>query len=115
MRWTQEQYEAYEIRRKNRAGCAVPDPKPQCIVRHEPLATEEGPRPNTGRFIVRITSYRVRLLDPDDLCPKYLIDGCRYAGLIPGDSETEVDYERPRQVKVGHKRDERTEITIEKL
>ena len=114
-RMTQAEYLAYELRRKNRATSELPDTKPQCIVRNEPLAAKENQGPNAGRTIVRFVSYRLRLCDPDDLCPKYLLDGLRYAGLIPGDSEAEVDYERPRQVKVYHKKDERTEITIEAL
>lgn len=38
------------------------------------------------RFLVRVTSYRHRLLDIDNLCEKYLVDLCRYAGVIPDDA-----------------------------
>ena|SRR5881394_4502384 len=40
----------------------------------------------TGRFLVRVTSIRKRLLDQDNLCEKYHVDCCRYAGLLPKDS-----------------------------
>ena len=39
----------------------------------------------SGRFLVRITAVRHRLLDEDNACEKYHVDCCRYAGLIPGD------------------------------
>lgn len=46
------------------------------------LAEEE----DTGRFLVRVTSVRTILVDEDNLCEKYVVDCCRYAGLIPEDS-----------------------------
>ena len=39
-----------------------------------------------GQFFIRATSIRKRLLDEDNLCEKYLIDLCRYSGIVPGDS-----------------------------
>ncbi len=41
---------------------------------------------NRGRFLVRVTAYRTRLLDDDNVCEKFHVDLCRYAGIIPGDS-----------------------------
>lgn len=38
------------------------------------------------RILVRVTSVRVRLLDEDNLAEKYVVDCCRYAGLIPSDA-----------------------------
>lgn len=40
---------------------------------------------DSGRILVRVVSVRKRLIDEDNLCEKYVIDCCRYAGLIPGD------------------------------
>lgn len=37
------------------------------------------------QFFVRITAVRKRLLDEDNLCEKYHVDLCRYAGIISGD------------------------------
>lgn len=53
---------------------------------------------NSGKVLVRLTSYRARLLDEDNLCEKYHIDCCRYAGLIrqdsPGAAKIEVRQEK---------------------
>ncbi len=38
------------------------------------------------RFLVRVTAFRARLLDEDNLCEKYHVDLLRYSGAIPGDS-----------------------------
>jgi hypothetical protein len=56
-----------------------------------PLATEEVQRPTRQRFLVRVTSVRKRLLDADNLCEKYHVDLCRYAGVIPDDSPDKVE------------------------
>jgi len=65
---------------------------------------ERNPQPRTlgegkaqegshGRFRVRITSVRNRLLDEDNLCEKYVVDCCRYAGLLPGDAPGQTKIE----------------------
>ena len=41
---------------------------------------------DSGRFHVRITATRKRLLDEDNLCGKYHCDLLRYAGVIPDDA-----------------------------
>lgn len=41
---------------------------------------------NSGRFLVRLVSVRKRLLDEDNLCEKFHVDCCRYAGVLPKDS-----------------------------
>ena len=53
--------------------------------RDEPLAKEEVQRRAGERVLVRVTSIRKRLLDEDNLCEKYHVDLCRYAGVISGD------------------------------
>ena len=64
-----------------------------------------------GKLLVRLTSYRTRLLDEDNLCEKYLVDCCRYSGLIrqdsPGAAKIEV-----RQEKVGKGEPEFVKIEI---
>lgn len=64
------------------------------------------------RVRVRVTSFRVRLLDPDNLCPKYFIDCLRYANCIRDDRQQDITLE-VRQEKVESKLLERTEIVIE--
>ena len=56
-----------------------PTPRPPSLV---PRQTQGSDR---QRFLVRTTSVRNRLLDEDNLCEKYHVDLCRYAGIIPGD------------------------------
>lgn len=90
----------------------TPASKPKCAIQYAALAKEEGKGKDARRIIVRITDYRCRLLDPDDICPKYHIDACRYAQLLYGDSEKEINYERPRQIQVETKEEEKTEITL---
>lgn len=51
-----------------------------------PLEAKEVQGRTDGRFLVRVTSVRKRLADEDGLCEKYVLDCCRYAGLIPDDS-----------------------------
>lgn len=88
-----------------------PCPKPQQAVRHEPLGPEARKESHPGRVSVRVTSYRRRLLDPDNLCPKYFVDACRYAGFIRDDTAAEIEF-TVGQVKVKAKGDEKTTIEI---
>ena len=66
---------------------------------------------HSGRFLVRVTSIRSRLLDEDNLCEKYVVDCCRYAGLLPGDGPGQTKIEA-RQRKAGKDEDEGTLIEI---
>ena len=69
---------------------------------------------HSARFLVRVTSFRVRLLDEDNLCEKYHVDCCRYAGLIPGDAPGQAKIETGQQ-KVQSKKDECVLIEISPL
>lgn len=89
-------------------------PEPQPVICHDAVAAPPRKESNPGRVIVRIKSYRQRLLDPDNLIggTKYFTDGLRYAGLISGDAEEEIRLE-VSQEKVKSKADECTTIEIE--
>lgn len=50
-----------------------------------PLGAKKVQGRNCPEFFVRITSVRKRLIDEDNLCEKYHVDLCRYAGVISGD------------------------------
>jgi len=106
MRWSQQDYDAFQARRSS----SRPIPKP--IVQHEPLAEAQGKEAHPAKIQVRITSYRRRLLDPDNLAGgcKFFVDCCRYAKLIPDDRPQDIILET-RQEKVGRGQ-ERTEIEI---
>lgn len=69
---------------------------------------------SAARFLVRITSVRVRLLDEDNLCEKYHVDCCRYAGLIPDDAPSLVRIET-LQRKARRGEAEHTQVEIYRL
>lgn len=62
-------------------------------------------------YLVRVTSYRTRLIDTDNLVPKWHVDSLRYAGIIPSDAPDRARIET-RQEKVSGKENERTEIEV---
>ncbi len=114
MRWTQQQYESYEARRKARAkgvdSLAVMERYPG----HEPLAKAQVQEASSGRVLVRITSVRNRLLDDDNLCEKFHVDCLRYYGVIRGDSTKEAKIE-VLQRKPEPDEPEHTLIEVEQL
>jgi hypothetical protein len=69
---------------------------------------------SAARFLVRITSVRVRLLDEDNLCEKYHVDCCRYAGLIPDDAPSLVRIQT-LQRKARRGEAEHTQVEIYRL
>jgi len=79
----------------------------------EPLEADQAKEGDSGKYLVRVTSHRVHLLDEDNLCEKYHIDALRYSGILPSDAP-----DRTRiittQKKVAQKSDQFTEITIER-
>ncbi|MEI6870847.1 MAG: hypothetical protein WCL08_01060 [Verrucomicrobiota bacterium] len=82
--------------------------------RHEPLEAHEVQAKPGRRFLVRIESIRRRLLDEDNLCEKYHVDLCRYAGIISGDEAGTTKIETSqRKAKKGEQ--ERTLIEIHNL
>lgn len=107
-RWTNEQLEDYKARRASRSS------QLKQTLCHESVAAEKREDRDSPGHVVRITSFRRRLLDADNLFggTKYFTDGLRHAGLIPGD-EPDVIRLEVRQVKVKTKAEERTEIEIE--
>lgn len=87
--------------------------KPEQVVCNESMAETKGETGHARQIVVVIKSYRRRLLDPDNLTggTKYFVDGCRYAGLIPGDKPDQITLQ-VSQEKVKSKDQERTEIEI---
>lgn len=76
--------------------------------------SDEGKKKSATRTRVIIGSYRVRLLDRDNLYggAKALCDSLTYAGLILSDSEKDIEYEVV-QIRVAHRKDEKTVVMIE--
>lgn len=105
--WTSEELKSYEARR------SLSRAKPEQAVRHDALAKTRREEKDSRRITVRITSYRRRLLDPDNLIggAKYFVDGLRYAALLHGDRQDEIKLEVVQE-RVFTKSEERTEIEL---
>ncbi len=73
-----------------------------------------GKKESVDRVIVCITGYRVRPLDPDNFAggTKDIIDGLRHAGLLDDDSPDKIIL-RTEQVKIRHRENQKTVVTIE--
>jgi hypothetical protein len=66
---------------------------------------------NRQRYLVRVTSFRRRLIDEDNLCEKFAVDCCRNAGVLPDDAPGTTKIEVTQQ-KVSEEAQERTLIEI---
>lgn len=77
------------------------------------LAAAQAKEGDPAFYVVRVTSYRTRLLDTDNLVPKWHIDALRYAGILPADSP-DCCQVITTQRKVAKRTEERTELTIER-
>jgi hypothetical protein len=76
-----------------------------------PQRTAQDAVGDVGRIKVCITSFRRRLIDPDNFAAKYFIDALRYAGAIPDDREEDIIIET-RQIQACKKENECTVIEI---
>lgn len=63
------------------------------------LGPSQAQERHSGRFHIRITSVRTRLLDPDNLAEKYHLDCLRYAGIIPADTPEQISLETTQRRK----------------
>lgn len=81
-----------------------------------PVGQAKGKTGHTGcsdsRYQVRVISYRQRLLDEDNLIPKYFIDSLRYCGVLPSDAPDKTHI-TTTQKKVETKQQEKTIIEID--
>lgn len=94
-------------RGKNTLG----NPVPKRTVRDAPPRkgpTKEG---DPVRYVVRVVSVRIRLLDEDNLCPKYVCDFLRYCGALPGDAPGICKIETTQR-KVEKEEPEHTEVRV---
>ena len=65
--------------------------------------SQEGMR---AEYTVSIRSRRVRLLDPDNLYCKDVIDQLRYAGVIPEDTPEVIEIDITQEKVSGYKQEE---------
>lgn len=91
--------------------CKAPGAKSEQFVPSERMVTPQRKTLYTGCVSVRITSYRRRLCDPDNLVGKWFLDAARYSCLIADDRPEDISY-IIAQKKVATKEEERTEILI---
>lgn len=89
-------------------------PKLERSARNAALPKSQREDAYSGRFLVRVKSFRHRLLDEDNLCEKYHVDCLRYAGIISDDSAAKTKIE-VSQEKIGSKETERIEITVTRI
>lgn len=87
-------------------------PEPKSGVCDGTLATPRAEKGNPSFYVVRVESWRSRLLDTDNLIPKWHVDALRYAGCLPSDAPDCCQIVTT-QKKVT-KDQERTLITIER-
>lgn len=78
---------------------------------HESVATTPGASAHPTKRFVRIESYRVHLLDQDNLFGKYLLDALCKAGVLFDDSPQWCRSEI-KQIQVEHPWQEHTEIEV---
>ena len=86
--------------------------EPKSALWIEPVDAEEAQGGNFRRRRIRITSKRCRLLDPDNLCVKYIVDALRYCKVIKDDTTKEIEV-FIKQEKVKTRKEEKTIIEVE--
>ena len=91
------------------------NPHPLPIVERHPsprtLAKDEEQEGGAGRVHLRIVSIRKRLLDPDNLSVKWIIDCLRYARIIQGDEPDKITLQ-VEQRKCAKGEEESTQVWI---
>ena len=97
--------------KSNLTDGVAPDAERESDSSNEPVAKKERAGSNVGFCAVRITSYRLHLLDERNLYDKYFVDCLVQAGLLRDDSPAWCKVE-VSQIKVSEPEDERTAIVI---
>lgn len=73
--------------KENRGDTSARQPsEPQHNLRHAQDGSGAEEEKDARRFLVRFTDVRRRLLDEDNLVPKFLCDCLRYSGIIHSDA-----------------------------
>jgi len=84
------------------------------LARHESLAADKSQEGATGKLFIRFVSVRKRLLDPDNLSEKWLLDCLRYCRIIEGDEPEKISIETTQR-KALKGETERTIIEITEI
>lgn len=88
--------------------------EPERVVFNAPVGEIQREALYTGRCLVRVESFRRRLIDPDNLVPKYFVDSLRYLGALRDDRAEDIEI-RVSQTKVSREEDEETVITLTEI
>ena len=83
----------------------------ECNSSEGPLAESKDEKANPRRVHIRFVSVRKRLLDPDNISEKWMLDALRFAGVIQGDEPDKITLETTQR-KVEKGEEEHTEIDI---
>ena len=100
------------ISKRARDQSKIPAKEPERREKDALADVAAGETKSMGRPRVSFVFHLVRLRDVDAFNPKDLIDGLIKAGLLPGDEVGEIILEPCTQVKVAHRWQEETVITI---
>lgn len=105
-------------RTEEKGSCRDRDAASNSKLEQNPRRAALGPRQkkkgNPDRYVVRIVSVRSRLLDQDNLCPKYAVDFLRYCGAIPSDAPGTTAIETTQR-KTQEGEEDHTEIKVWKI
>ncbi len=85
--------------------------KPEPVACDAALGASQVQKGTGAKFLVRLRSFRRRLLDEDNLVGKFHTDLCRYASIIPDDAPGIAEI-KVSQTKVGSKEKEFVRIEI---
>jgi hypothetical protein len=83
----------------------------QTTQRPDAKRVNRGKEAGSKRRVLRYTIYRCKLLDPENVCTKFLTDALRYCGAIPDDTIADIEV-RYRQKKVENESQEKTLIEL---
>ena len=86
-------------------------PVVECPIGSRPLAAGEAQKADSSRLHIRIVSVRKRLLDPDNLSEKWILDCLRYCGAIRGDEPDKITLETTQR-KAAKGEEEHTLVEI---
>ena len=100
---------------KDDDSSTIPPTNLEQTLGNEPLGAKKVERlDSSGRFCLHFHSFRHRLVDPDGLSAKYVIDGLVLAGICPDDSAKEIQEITFSQEKIPTAQQEQTIIEIVK-
>lgn len=87
------------------------NPKLERVARDGALGAAQGQETSSERVLIRFVSVRKRLLDPDNLAEKWLLDCLRYCRAVRGDEPDKITLQTTQR-KCEKGEEEHTEIEL---